>query len=400
MKRHLSILAAATTLAGLFVISDGALNVAYAQIEEIVVTTRKREEQLSELPLSVSALAGEELQNRGVDNLFDLARQVPGLDFETTGSINGSRPIIRGLNQQTRVGDEVNVATFVDGVYTPGFSGSTSIGFNGLERVEVAKGPQSALQGRNSFAGSINYITKRPGDELEFGGRATAATEGKWDVSAYAAGPVTDLLGVRIDAGVFNSGGTHTNSINGDRLNDHESWFVRLNAEFSPTDAMGAFFSFSYQDDKITPSARAFVADDDPRLIGKPASVSPFERGEATAAGICRDGLGAEIDCGIPRLFGGEVTSLGGPLFSDPLGVAGDREALRAILELTWDLDTATVTSLTGYQGRESFTFSDSDTTPAGTSFSRNRSRDRTKTDLNSARTCACNQTATIGSTG
>ena len=370
MKRHLSILAAATTLAGLFVVSDGALTIAYAQIEEIVVTTRKREEQLSELPLSVSALAGEELQNRGVDNLFDLARQVPGLDFETTGSINGSRPIIRGLNQQTRVGDEVNVATFVDGVYTPGFSGSTSIGFNGLERVEVAKGPQSALQGRNSFAGSINYITKRPGDELEFGGRATAATEGKWDVSAYAAGPLTDLLGVRIDAGVFNSGGTHTNSINGDRLNNHESWFVRLNAEFSPTDSMGAFFSFSYQDDKITPSARAFVADDDPRLIGKPASVSPFERGEATAAGICRDGLGAEIDCGIPRLFGGEVTSLGGPLFSDPLGVAGDREALRAILELTWDLDTATVTSLTGYQGRESFTFSDSDTTPAGTSFS------------------------------
>ena len=370
MKKHLSILAAATTLAGLFVISDGALNLAYAQIEEIVVTTRKREEQLSELPLSVSALVGEELQNRGVDNLFDLARQVPGLDFETTGSINGSRPIIRGLNQQTRVGDEVNVATFVDGVYTPGFSGSTSIGFNGLERVEVAKGPQSALQGRNSFAGSINYITKRPGDELEFGGRATAATEGKWDVSAYAAGPLTDQLGVRIDAGVFNSGGTHTNSINGDRLNDHESWFGRLNAEFSPTDSMGAFFSFSYQDDKITPSARSFVADDDPRLLGKPAAVSPFERGEATAAGICRDGLGAEIDCGIPRLFDGEVTSPGGTLFADPLGVAGDREALRALLELTWDLGTAAVTSLTGYQGRTAFTFSDSDTASAGTPFS------------------------------
>ncbi|MCY3989343.1 MAG: TonB-dependent receptor plug domain-containing protein, partial [Gammaproteobacteria bacterium] len=204
MNTHRSTLTVATVLAGLFLASDFALTVAHAQIEEIVVTTRKREERLSELPLSVSALGWEELQNRGVEHLLDLAHHVPGLDFETTGSIAGSRPIIRGLNQQTRVGDEVNVATFVDGVYTPGFTGSTSIGFDGLERVEVAKGPQSALQGRNSFAGSINYITRRPGDELELGGRATAATEGKWDASAYLSVPlVEDRLGMRIDACVF-----------------------------------------------------------------------------------------------------------------------------------------------------------------------------------------------------
>ena len=371
MNKHLSMFAAATVFAGLFLVSDGAVTVAFAQIEEIVVTTRKREERLSELPLSVSALGWTELQNRGVDHLSDLAHQVAGLDFETTGSINGSRPIIRGLNQQTRVGDEVNVATFVDGVYTPGFSGSTSIGFHGLERVEVAKGPQSALQGRNSFAGSINYITRRPGDEFEAGGRARVATEGKWDASAYVAGPmIENLLGVRVDAGYYTSGGTHTNSINGDRLNEQETSFIRINAELTPSDTFGAFFSFSYQDDTITPSARAFFADDDPRLIGKPASVSPFERGEATLSGICRDGLGAEIDCGIPRLVDGEVTSLGGTLFADPMGVAGDRESWRALAELTWDLEAVTVTSLTAYQSRKSFTFSDSDSSSDGTPFS------------------------------
>ena len=371
MNTHRSTLTVTTLLAGLFLASDFALTVAQAQIEEIVVTTRKREERLSELPLSVSALSWEDIQNRGVEHLLDLAHHVPGLDFETTGSIAGSRPIIRGLNQQTRVGDEVNVATFVDGVYTPGFSGSTSIGFDGLERVEVAKGPQSALQGRNSFAGSINYITRRPGNEVEFGGRATAATEGKWDASAYFALPLVENgLAVRIDAGVFNSGGTHTNSINGERLNDQESGFVRLNVVFNPNDSLDGFFSLSYRDDKISPSPRAFVDDDDPRLIGKPAAVSPFERGESTAAGICRDGLGGEIDCGIPRLFDGEVTSLGGALFADPLGVAGDRNSLRAVLELAWDLETVTVTSLTGLQDRKAFTFSDADTSPEGTSFS------------------------------
>ena len=116
MNTHRSTLTVTTVLAGLFLASDFALTVAQAQIEEIVVTTRKREERLSELPLSVSALGWEDIQNRGVEHLLDLAHHVPGLDFETTGSIAGSRPIIRGLNQQTRVGDEVNVATFVDGV--------------------------------------------------------------------------------------------------------------------------------------------------------------------------------------------------------------------------------------------------------------------------------------------
>lgn len=363
--------AAAAALAGLLVSSDAAFTIARAQSGEIVVTTRKREERLTDLPLSVSAFGLQELENRGVDDLFDLARHVPGLDFETTGSIAGARPIIRGLNQQTRVGDEVNVATFVDGVYTPGFTGTTSLGFGGLERVEVAKGPQSALQGRNSFAGSINYMTKRPGGEFEYGARSAVAGKGKWEASAYAAGPVVgDRLGIRIDGGYFDSGGTHESSVTGERLNDRDSWFVRVNADFKAGDTVGAFLSLSYQDDRISPSPQSFFADDDPRLIGKPAAVSPFERGESGAAGLCEDGLGSEIDCGIPRLFDGEVPSLGGPFFPDPRAVSGDREAWRAVLELTWEAGAATVTSLTGYQDRRASAFSDLDPAAGGTLYS------------------------------
>ncbi|MCC5870329.1 MAG: TonB-dependent receptor [Gammaproteobacteria bacterium] len=344
---------------------------AHTMIDEIIVTTRRREELLSDLPLSVSVLTGDELEMRGVQDLFDLARQTPGLDFETTGSITGSRPLIRGINQQTRVGDEVNVATFVDGVYTPGFSGTTSIGFEGLERVEVAKGPQSALQGRNSFAGSISYITKRPGDEFEAGGSIRAAERGKWDASAFVSGPVIDgLLNMRLDGGYLDSGGTYRNILNNERLNNMESWFLRLNSVLKPTDNFTAFLSLSYQDDSMTPVAFSRVAPDDPQMVGQPASFSPAERGESRLAGLCPTGFGAAPICGFPRLYEGEITFQGGPFFANPHATAGTREAWRAVLDLRWDLGSVAVESLTGYQKRDAQAFSSSDPFPEGNRFS------------------------------
>ena len=89
---------------------------ASTKVEEITVTARKREEDLQSVPISISAFSAADLQVRDIVNLEKLADQTPGLSFGTAGSIVNRRPIIRGVAQQTRVGDEPNVATFIDGV--------------------------------------------------------------------------------------------------------------------------------------------------------------------------------------------------------------------------------------------------------------------------------------------
>ena len=160
--------------------------------EELVVTARKREENLQSVPISVATLGREDLQLRDVINLERLAEQTPGLSFATAGSLVNRRAVIRGMSQQTRVGDETNVATFVDGVYTPGFSGAEFFGFETLERIEVIKGPQSALYGRNSFAGAINYVTAKPTYETAGGAELTVGSDERFGISGYISGPVVE----------------------------------------------------------------------------------------------------------------------------------------------------------------------------------------------------------------
>ena len=182
------------------------------QVDEITVTARKKAEDLQSVPISISAFTSEQLELRDIVDLTRLADQTPGLSFATAGSIVNRRAVIRGMAQQTRVGDETNVATFVDGVYTPGFSGAEFFGFDSLERIEVVKGPQSAAYGRNSFAGAINYITSKPGDEMEYGGRVTYGTAERQGLTGYWSVPlIDDSLAIRFDAGYNRSGGTYDN---------------------------------------------------------------------------------------------------------------------------------------------------------------------------------------------
>ena len=94
--------------------------VATSPIEEIIVRSRKREENLQSVPISISTFSEEDIRIRDIYNLERLADQTPGLSFATAGSVVNRRPVIRGFVQQTRVGDEPNVATFIDGIYTPG----------------------------------------------------------------------------------------------------------------------------------------------------------------------------------------------------------------------------------------------------------------------------------------
>jgi len=159
-------------------------------IETVVVTARKTAENLQTVPLSITAVSAEQIENQNIRGLADVARYTPGFSFE---NLNGplATPSIRGQSQ-TRVDLAVqNVATFFNGVYLQrGYMVDASL--LDIERIEVVKGPQSALYGRNAFSGAINYVTARPGNDVKASAAITIGSDERQDVSVSVSGPLVE----------------------------------------------------------------------------------------------------------------------------------------------------------------------------------------------------------------
>ncbi|MEQ8507961.1 MAG: TonB-dependent receptor [Rhodospirillaceae bacterium] len=188
-----------SALALLVGLGDAAVAVAQQMaLEEIVVTARKREESLQDVPLSITALSALDFERRSIDDLEGIADYTAGLNFEdfTTG-FNGVLTI-RGLTQADIQNRVQNVAVFLDGAYIPR-QYSISIGLMDLARVEVVKGPQSSLYGQNAFAGAINYVSQKPSlEDYEAKGSTTVGTDGRLDFKASFGAPlVADKFAVR-----------------------------------------------------------------------------------------------------------------------------------------------------------------------------------------------------------
>ncbi|MDB5700621.1 MAG: hypothetical protein JWL66_820 [Sphingomonadales bacterium] len=206
---------------------------------DIIVTATRRSESLANIPLAVSAVTAESLQNSGANDIRQLNQLAPSLLVSSTGSEANGSARIRGVGT---VGDnpglESSVATFIDGVYRS----RTGAGLNDLgelERIEVLRGPQGTLFGRNASAGLLNIITKKP--EFTFGGTGEA-TYGNYDyyrLSGGVTGPITDKLAARIDGvyskrdGFFRNVDAAGNTLN--RINNRDRYFVRGQLLFQPT---------------------------------------------------------------------------------------------------------------------------------------------------------------------
>ncbi len=142
------------------------------EVTEIVVTTRRREENLQDIPVAVSSFSADDIEKRGIASTADVLKLVPGVQFDQGFSAADTRISIRGINSER---GRTSAAVLVDGIDVSGENVTAGGGSSllntrlmDLERVEVVKGPQSALYGRNAFAGAISYITKQPSmTELE-----------------------------------------------------------------------------------------------------------------------------------------------------------------------------------------------------------------------------------------
>jgi iron complex outermembrane recepter protein len=204
---------------------------------EIVITATRRNEALSDVPLAVSAVTADTLENSGATDIRALSQVSPSLFVSSSSTeAGGASARIRGIGT---VGDnpglESSVGLFVDGVYRSRTSvGLTELG--ALERVEVLRGPQGTLFGRNTSAGLISVITAKP--------RFTNAVNGQLDVGNYdmrrlelgVTGPLSSTLAGRIDGVYFKRDGFMKDVVSGRRINDRNRWLLRGQLLYQPDD--------------------------------------------------------------------------------------------------------------------------------------------------------------------
>ena len=312
---------------------------------EIIVTARKRAESLQEVPLAITAFDSAEIKSARIESLADLGKLTPGLNYTPLFGAQNQLPIIRGAAQTL---GQLNVGVFLDGIYLSGKAG-VDLELNDLERVEVVKGPQSALYGRNTFAGAINYVTKRPSDRLSFNGEVTGGGESLFKAQASVSGAVADGVRVRVGGYYKSFDGFYTSAIDGGRVDFQKSYGGIATVELQPSEAFTATLRFSY------------AKDDDGQ---PPSSVIRNNSAPGTPAGSSIPGVFTPtrnlIYMGVvPEIGRNAVTVNTRPVPGLPGGSYGDREEnIRASATLEYAFDGAVLTSITAFDKRNAeYTF-------------------------------------------
>jgi outer membrane receptor protein involved in Fe transport len=305
-------------------------------IEEVIVTATKREQTLQEVPVAVSVVSSEQIEQAQVLDIKDLQTLVPSLRVTQLQSSANTNFIIRGFgNGANNAGIEPSVGVFIDGVYRSRV-GSALADLPKLERVEVLRGPQSTLFGKNASAGVINVVTARP--DLDAYSGSVSATAGNYDqliVRGDVTGPITDDLAFSAFGSMNKRDGYYDNNELGTEQNELDRWNFRGQLLYLPTDRLEF------------------------RMIVDAESID-------------------EVCCGVANLVDGPtgdaVRALGGNLVpNDPYAYEGfydfdpgneiDTEGVS--LEINYDFDTMTLTSITAYRTLEQFQFGDVDFTSA-----------------------------------
>jgi iron complex outermembrane recepter protein len=221
-------------------------------IKDILVTARRTQETLQDTPVAVSVVTADQIAERGLTSIDDFAKQSSGISFSQAFGRFSDRPVIRGASNvlaNVQFGVETGAAYFVDGIY---YQGDLQ-GFDpsAIERVEIVKGPQSALYGRNTYAGAINYITKDPTKDLTVSGRARYAEHDEIEGTLSVSGPLLgEVLGFRAGVRYYDYGGEFRNNITGKKVGQENTKSGYLTLLFKPTPEISMRTRATYQRDR------------------------------------------------------------------------------------------------------------------------------------------------------
>jgi iron complex outermembrane recepter protein len=320
---------------------------------DIIVTAERRATNLQDTPLSVVAITGEIAEAKGIEDLEDLAAFTPNLSITPSrgGGNNSAYFVVRGIGGGGGVTGERGVGLYVDGIYMPRTSGAV-LRVLDIDRVEVLRGPQGTLFGRNSTGGAIRIFSKQPTDQLEGYVRGTVGSMDRRDIVGMINLPVGEGIAIRAQAAYLDQDGFVSRGT--EKLGAERDFIGRFQARIKPSDSLRATFGFVYNDSKangtpyvmtefdMNPGIEGFIqgnyADwlNDAFKAAGQAPLAPYNdprivRGPFTASDIClMDDFNPDYDPACNQ-------------FSND-------EFWQADFNLAYDLsDTVTLTSITGY---------------------------------------------------
>ncbi|HEV7690622.1 MAG TPA: TonB-dependent receptor [Hyphomonadaceae bacterium] len=318
----------------------------------IIVTAQKRSQDIQDVPVAVTAITGEALQSRGVSDVLDLNSLAPGLQVKTDDNAANPKIFIRGIGLNDFNPNTASaVAIYADGVYIG--SPLAQMGqFFDLERVEVLRGPQGTLYGRNTTGGAINVISRKPGKEFEADAYAERASFNGVTLEAGVGGPLPDeTIAYRLSGTYSNNDGYTLNRLTGNRGNDTDRLSTRFQVAWTPSDSFNALFQLRYG------------RSNDGSIWAYNRSLFP-----QTAAATGPDG----VLCAPAFYTSGDCTDAGGYANTSTNLYQGDYhlegkdqvETYGASSTLTWDLGGMSLISVTGFDHANRDDIEDTDAGP------------------------------------
>lgn len=346
-------------------------------LAEIIVTARKREEPLADTPLSITALTHSEIELYKLTDLSQVAAFAPNVEFDFTAPISGSgntaSVFIRGVGQTDYVpSKDPGVGIYLNGVYIARSVGAV-LNLLDVDRVDILRGPQGTLFGRNTVGGAINVVTIRPGDTYAADIDLTIGSLDRGDLRASMDTPLTETLFARWSFGYFRRDGYMQRIIAGDRAGDDTEEVGRASLRWIPSDRFTADLDldFSNVDEQSTASKLLSTS--------TPVPVSPFPIGDPQTlfAGQAYNVLIGADNAGASTLFpflpplppdslpydsrwltdSALQTNATGPNYSTG-------NVFGATATVNWSLPSLSITSITGYRRMESNFGRDPDGSP------------------------------------
>lgn len=293
-----------------------------ASLDEVVVTAQRREENLQSVPIAISAFGEAALDKFDIRTIRDVSSIVPNLWMETnTGLSSGARASLRGIGEdESFFTSDTPVGIYIDDVYIPRQTGAL-FDLNDVERIEVLRGPQGTLYGRNTSAGAIKLVTRKPGPTLRANAEATFGDYNRHDFKAGLSGPMTDRVGGQISVLSRQHDGYDLNLVNGARVNDQDVLAGRAALQFRPTDTLEFLLAYDKVRERSTPGFATGLT------LQPPGGLGAFE---------AHDQVDGDRDVHTLR--------------SDLLDPLNDLDQQGASLTATWQLGGRTLKSITAWR--------------------------------------------------
>lgn len=301
--------------------------------DDIIVTARRRQETAQEVPLAISVIGGEHIDNTGAFNVGRLQQLTPTLQYTSSNPRNTTLSI-RGIGTPfglTNDGFDQGVGIYVDDVYYSRAASST-FDFLDVAQVEVLRGPQGTLYGKNTTAGAVNITTRAPTFDFEFRGEATVGNLGFTQVKAAVSGPLSDNLAARLATSYTTRRGTIYNVATGQFINEQDNVGVRGQLLWKPTDNVDVTLAGDYSAQNPECCGTSFV-----RVVGTQRAAN---RQYAALAAAANGGAGYTVPS----------TNVYDRLTDIDASLNAGNKIGGASLRVKWNTGPGTLTSVTAYR--------------------------------------------------